>query len=209
LPCFFLFTSRLEMKHFLRKLLGLLFSYMSWTSGIILAISRSWRVWKVDSEIVPMVSIGLWEVFYIQNLNMSGVLVETEQVGVMDESWALPDEITYGQELILLANLMKLVVLIFGTMTLWVSWIKAPYPEFLRMYYNICICLLLLSPCCTLSAVIWNFSADFSGETTFDFPESFPIKKEALIREEGSYILPLGIITAAMSFVSALSFLFE
>lgn len=121
------------MKHFLRELLGLLFSYMSWTCGIILAMSRSWRVWEVDSEIVPMVSIGLWEVFYIQNLNISGVLVKMGQVCVMDGSWALPDEITYAQELIVLANLMKSVVLSFGTMTLWVSWIKSPYPEFLRI----------------------------------------------------------------------------
>uniref|UniRef100_G3U4X6 Uncharacterized protein n=1 Tax=Loxodonta africana TaxID=9785 RepID=G3U4X6_LOXAF len=200
---------RLEMKHFLRKLLGLLFSYMSWTCGIILAMSRSWRVWEVDSEIVPMVSIGLWEVFYIQDLNISGVLVKMGQVCVMDGSWALPDEITYAQELIVLANLMKSVVLSFGTTTLWVSWIKAPYPEFLRMYYRICTHLLLLSSCCTLSAVIWNFSADFSGETTFDFPESFPVKKEALIRERGSYVLPLAITTTFLSVISAFSFLFE
>ncbi|XP_023595245.1 uncharacterized protein LOC111822153, partial [Trichechus manatus latirostris] len=201
--------SRLEMQPFCRQLFGLLLSYMSWTSGIVLAISRSWRVWEFDSKVVPVVFIGLWDVFYIQKVDISGVLVEMAQEHVMNESWAISDEISYAQDMILLANFIKLPVLIFGTLTLWVSWIKAPYPDFLRMYYKMCACLLLFSSVCTASAVIWNFYADFSGNTTFDFPPSFPVKKEALIGKRWSYVLPLGITTASMSVISALSFLFE
>lgn len=207
--CLYLVCSQPELKYFFLKLLGLFFSYLAWALGICLASSRSWRVWEFNSNIVPLVFIGLWEAFYFQRFNISGSIVELPMHNRINGSWVISDEILYGQDLILLANFMKSVVLVFGSMALLVCWIHAPYPDFLRLCYNISAFFLVFSSSCTMITVSWNFAVDFYGETTLDFPPSFPTGKETLIRKHFSYVFPLGLTTGTLSLISAAMFFCE
>ncbi|XP_021545880.2 uncharacterized protein LOC110580198 [Neomonachus schauinslandi] len=198
-----------ELKHYFLKLIGLFFSYLAWAFGISLASSRSWRVWEFNSNIVPIVFIGLWEAFYFQKFNISGSIVELPMHSRINGSWVISDEICYGQGLILLANFMKSVVLIFGSVALLLCRIHVPYPDFLRLCYNISAFFLVISSSCTTITVSWNFAVDFYGQTTLDFPLSFPIGKEILIRKHFSYVFPLGLTTATVSLISAAMFFCE
>lgn len=189
--------------------MGLFFSYLAWAFGISLANSTSWRVWEFNSNIVPIVFIGLWDAFYLQKFNISGAIVELPMYCRINGSWVISDEIWYGQDLILLANFMKSTVLIFGSVALLVCWIHAPYPDFLRLCYNISAFFLTCSCSCTMITVSWNFAVDFYGQTTLDFPLRFPIGKEMLIRKHFSYVFPLGITTSTLSLISATMFFCE
>ncbi|XP_042782766.1 uncharacterized protein LOC122212857 [Panthera leo] len=197
---------QLELKHLFLKLMGLFFSYLAWAFGISLANSRSWHVWEFNSNIVSIVYIGLWEYFYFQKFNISGAIVELPMYDRINGSWVISDEIWYGQGLILLANSLNCVALIFGSVALVVHWIHVPYPDFLRLCYNISAFFLICSCSCTAITVSWNFAVDFYGQTTLDFPLSFPIGKEMLIRKRFSYVFPLGITTATLSLISAAMF---
>ena len=64
-------------------------------------------------------------------------------------SWIISDEIWYGQDLTLLANFMTPLALIFGSVAL-VTWIKAPYPDFIQLYHRASAFLLLLSGSCII-----------------------------------------------------------
>lgn len=201
--CLYPVIRQLELKHLYLKLMGLFFSYLAWAFGISLANSRSWRVWEFTSNIVSIVYIGLWEAFYFQKCSISGAILEWPMYGRINGSWVISDEIWYGQGLILLANSLNCVVLIFGSVALVVRWIHVPYPDFLRLCYNISAFFLICSCSCTAVTASWNFAVDFYGQTTLDFPLSFPIGKEMLIRKRFSYVFPLGITTATLSLISA------
>ncbi|XP_047572987.1 uncharacterized protein LOC125092636 [Lutra lutra] len=209
LDYFYMALGQSELKHSFLKVLGLFFSYLAWALGISLASSRSWRVWEFNSNVVPIVFIGLWEVFYFQRFNISGSIVELPMRNRMNDSWVISDEIWYGQDLILLANFMKSVVLIFGSMALLVCWIHVPHPDFLRSCYNISAFFLVFSSSCTMITVSWNFAVDFYGQSTLEFPLSFPIGKAMLIRKHFSYVFPLGVTTATLSLLSAAMFFCE
>nr|XP_058147460.1 uncharacterized protein LOC131277209 [Dasypus novemcinctus] len=202
--------SQLKMKlHLLRKCFGLFLAYLTWASGLVLANSKSWRVWEFDSNIIPIMFIGLWEVFYFQKFNISDSLVELPVHTQLNMSWVISDEIAYGQDLMLLANFMKTIVLVFGSEALWVSWINGPYPDFLQTCYNNAAIFLFLAGTCTLTTVSWNFAVDFLGQTTLNFPENFPVDKEILTRKHLSYVFPLGITTVIVSLISSAMFLCE
>ncbi|XP_006195275.1 uncharacterized protein LOC105094111 [Camelus dromedarius] len=194
------------MKLLFFKVTGLFLSYLVWTFSIILARSRSWHVWEFDSKIVPIVFIGLWEALYFQKFNVSGSIVELPMHSKINSSWVISDEIWYGQDLMLLANFMMSTVLIFGSVALWVSQIKAPYPGFLQLCYNTAALFLLLSCSCTMISVSWNFTVEFYGETTLDFPITFPVEREMLTKKHFSYVFPLGITTTVLSLLSATMF---
>ncbi|XP_069873422.1 uncharacterized protein [Dipodomys merriami] len=198
-----------EVKHWICKLTGLLCTYVAWAFGLSLAKSRSWRMWEFDSNIIQFVFIGLWEAYYYQKFNISGSVVELPMHSSINASWIISPELQYGQDMILLANFMKSVVLVFSTEATLVSWIKAPYPHFLRSCYNISIFFLVLSSVCTVGAVSWNYAVEFYGQTTLDFPDTFPVEKDALIKKHFSHVFPLGILTAAFSLFSATMFMFE
>nr|XP_012610740.1 uncharacterized protein LOC105866099 [Microcebus murinus] len=191
------------------KLTALLFSHLSWCFGLLLANSRSWHVWEFDSKTVPIVFIGLWEAVYFQRVNISNVLVDLPMRTVINDQWIVSDEIKYGQALILLANFIKLLVLIFSTTATVVSWIEAPYPDFLQLYYRISAFLLFASSCCTAGTVINHFAADFHGQTTLDFPVQFPVTKDMLVRKHVTYVFPVGVATAVLSLAGAAIFLAE
>jgi hypothetical protein len=57
--------------------------------------------------------------------------------------------------------------------------------------------------------VIWNYAVDFYGQTTLDFPGTFPVTKEALIKKHLSHVFPLGMLTATFSLISAVMFMSE
>ncbi|XP_048191455.1 uncharacterized protein LOC125343237 [Perognathus longimembris pacificus] len=188
---------------------ALVCTYVTWALGIILAISRHWRIWEFDTSEIQIVFIGLWKVYYYQKGNNSDVLRSVTMHTGGNESWVIPPEIQYGRDLILLANFMKSVVLIFSTEASIVSWIKAPYPDFLRSHYNISVLFLLLSSFCTLAAVFWNHIVDFYGHTTFQFTSTFPVQKEELFMKHFSYVLPLGIFTVTLSVSTAAMYVYE
>ncbi|XP_064339285.1 uncharacterized protein LOC135320269 [Camelus dromedarius] len=195
-----------EMKHLFFKVMGLFLSYLAWGFGISLARSRSWRMREFDSKTVPIVFIGLWEPFYFQKFNISGSIAELLMHSKINSSWVISDEIWCGQDLMLLANFMMSAVLIFGSVALSVSWIKAPYPGFLQLHYNTAAFFLLLSCGCTMITVSWNFTVEFYGETILDFPITFSIKREMLTKKCFSYMFPLGITTTILSLLSATMF---
>nr|XP_020739127.1 uncharacterized protein LOC110131088 isoform X1 [Odocoileus virginianus texanus] len=193
------------MKYFLKPICVFL-TYLVWAFGLILAHSRSWRVWDFDSDIISVVFIGLWEAFYRQKFNVSGVMVELPMYSVINSSWVVSNEISYGQDLMLLANFMMSVALIFSSVALLVSRVKGAYPDFLRLCYRASALLLSLSCACATTTVSWNFTVDFYGQTTLDFPITFPLEREMVTKKHLSYVFPLGITTSILLLVTALLF---
>lgn len=195
-----------DLKRLYYEMIGLLFSYLSWAQGIGIANSRSWRVWELDSKIYPIVFFGLWDAFYLKVVNVSGSMHELPRYLIIDESWVISNEIYYGQGLILLANFIKSAALVFCSLAFFVTYINGPYREFRRMYYNISASLLFFSSGCTLLTVIWNFTAEFYGQSTFDFPPNFPVGIEMVKQKRMSYVFPVGITTSVLSLISAIVF---
>ena len=191
------------------KSIRVLLNYLVWVLGLILAHSRSWRVWEFDTDIVSVVFIGLWEAFYRQKFNVSGIMVELPMYTMINSSWVISDEISYGQGLMLLANFMMSGALIFSTVALFVSRNKAPYPDFLRLCYKASALLLFLSCAGITIAVSWNFTVDFYGQTTLDFPITFPVEREMVTNKRLSSVFPLGTTASILLLVSALLFYCE
>ncbi|KAM7041383.1 uncharacterized protein WM277_010775 isoform 1-T1 [Molossus nigricans] len=188
------------------KRLALILSYLFWALSLGLAKSTSWRVWEFDSNIVPIMFIGLWETFYVQTLNVSGYMVSVSTYTMINESWVTPDEIYYAQNLVLLANFVTPVALVFASLAVWASWINAPYPDFFRLCYNIAASHLFFSCFCITLAVSWNFAVDIYGQTTLEFPPNFLVRKEMVNTKHISYVLPLGVTAASLSLISAVIF---
>lgn len=188
------------------KILALGFSYLSWALSLAIANSTSWRVWEFDSDVIPIMFIGLWETFYVETLNVSDHMVNVSTYAKLNESWVTPDEIFYGQNLVLLANFVMPVALVFASLAVWASWIKAPFPGFTRAFYTIAALCLLFNCFCITLTVSWNFSVDFYGQTTLEFPPNFPVDKHMLINKRISYVLPLGITVASLLIISAVIF---
>ena len=193
------------MKDFLRPICVFL-TYLAWVFGLILAHSRSWRVWEFDSDIVSVVFIGLWEAFYRQKFNVSGVMVELPMYSAINSSWVVSEEVSYGQGLMLLANFMMSVALVFSSAALLVSRARAPHPEFLRLCHQASAGLLFLGCACAAVTVSWNFAADFYGQTALDFPITFPLEREMVTKKHLSYVFPLGTTTSILLLVTALLF---
>ncbi|XP_053524176.1 uncharacterized protein LOC128627871 [Artibeus jamaicensis] len=193
---------------FFSKRLALVLSYVSWVFSIGISISKSWHVWEFDSDVITMMYIGLWETSYVQRVNTSGNILKLPMRAELNESWDVPQEIYYGQELMLLANFMTPVTLYFGSLAVWVSWTDALYPDFLQACY-ISALFLIVSGFCITVTVSWNFIADIYGKTTLDFPPDFPVGREMVKVKYISYVLPLGIVSVILALVSALIFSYE
>ncbi|CAD7681746.1 unnamed protein product [Nyctereutes procyonoides] len=159
-----------EVKHYFLKLTSLFFSYLAWAPGISL----------LKSNIV-----GLWEALQFQKLKALAPLLSCRING----NWVISHKIWYGQDLILRANFIKSVVLIFGSVALLFCRIHAP---------------------CSYTAITvsWNFAVDFYGQTTPDFPLSFPTRKE-MLRRKCFYMFPLGLTAATLSLITAAVFFCE
>ncbi|XP_040599742.1 uncharacterized protein LOC101840601 [Mesocricetus auratus] len=197
------------VKEWIFRLSGFLCSLLSSAFGIILAGSRYWRLWEFDSDVVQLVYIGLWEAYYHQELQISGSVIRILVHSPVNSSWIISPEFRCAQKLILLAMFIKPVVVIFSSATIRVSIIKASVPEIQIVCYKCSVLILLLSSLCTVLSVTWNHVVDFYGETTFDFPPNFPVRKEDLIKKHHTHVFPIGVMTTTLSLLAMIMFLFE
>lgn len=137
---------------------------------------------------------------------MSGLKLEVSVFARLNKSWGIPDEIYYGQDLMLLANFRGPVSLVFSTLVVWASWIRAPFPHFSYTCYNTDALHLSLSCFCLTLTVAWNFITELSGQTTLEFPPKFPVNKDMVHSKRISYVLPLGVLASIFSLISVMIF---
>nr|XP_006250573.1 uncharacterized protein LOC102554799 [Rattus norvegicus] len=201
--------SSAEAKEWIFRLASLLCSFMVWGFGISLATSRYWRLWEFNNKALQLVYIGLWEAYYYQEVNKSGSITRVPVHSAMNSSWTISLEIEYARGLILLANFMQPIVLIFSSVAIMVCWIRAPYPDFMMLCYNTSVLFLVLNIICTVLAVSWNHVVDLYGESTLDFPPTFPVGKDDLLRKQKTHVFPLGMLTAVLSAISIIMLLYE
>lgn len=191
------------------RLTGFICSFLSSGLGLILASSQYWRLWEFDNNVVQLVYIGLWEAYYYLEFNTSSsvnsILVHTR----INSTWNLSPEFRCAQGLTLLAMFIKPVVVIFSSASIRVNIIKAPVSKIQILSYKCCVIILILSSICTVLSVTWNHVVDLYGETTLDFPPTFPVKKADLIKKHHTHVFPIGIMTAILSLLGMIMFLLE
>ncbi|XP_014301980.1 uncharacterized protein LOC106694620 [Myotis lucifugus] len=193
----------------LLKSLAVVLAYVSWAFSMGIANSRSWRVWEFNSQSIAVMYIGLWETYYVETFNVTGLNLNVSVSAKLNASWGIPDEIYYGQDLLLLANFLAPVALVFSTLAVWASWTRSPYPLFFRSCYNTAAVHLFLSCFCLTLTVAWNFIVDLFGQTTLEFPQKFPVSKEMISSKRISYVLPLGVLACIFSLVGAIIFVMD
>ncbi|XP_051034670.1 uncharacterized protein LOC127217704 [Phodopus roborovskii] len=198
-----------EGKEWFFRLTGFLCSLLSLVFGIILVSSQYWRLWEFDNKAVQLVYIGLWEACYYQEFNISCSVTRVLVHSPINASWTVSTEFQYAQNLILLAILIKPVVLVFSSVAIRMSITKASVPEIQLLCNKCCVLVMALSSLCTVLSVTWNHVVDLYGETTFDFPPTFPVRKEALIKKHHTHVFPIGVVTAILSLIAMFMFLFE
>ncbi|XP_005406604.1 PREDICTED: uncharacterized protein LOC102020138 [Chinchilla lanigera] len=191
------------VKQQIYALIILLFSFVIWVFGIVLMNSLSWRVWEFDKEGILIAFIGLWKAQYYVRGGISGsahiIVVESK----ISSDWTHAIELEYAKDLMVLVNFLQSAALILCTVAFIVSRLKTTYPDFLQFYYRTSAVLLLLSSGCVALAVSWNYAMDISGQSTLDFPLSFSVDKEDVIKKHLSHVFPLGMVTAALSLLNS------
>lgn len=188
---------------------GFLCSLLSSGLGIILARSRYWRLWEFNNKVVQLVYIGLWEAYYHQEFNVSGSVTRILMHSSVNSTWTISPEFQYSQNFILLATLIKPIVLVFISVAIRGSFTKASLPHIQIVCYKCSVLILILSSLCTIISVTWNHVVDLYGETTLDFPPTFPVKKEALIKKHSTPVFPIGLLTTTLSLLGVIMFLFQ
>lgn len=188
---------------------GFLCSLLSSGLGIILARSKYWRLWEFDSKVVQLVYIGLWEAYYHQEFTISGSATRILMHSSINSTWTISPEFQYSQNLILLATLIKPVVLVFISAAIRVSFTKASLPYIQIVCYKCSVLILIISSLCTIISVTWNHVVDLYGKSTLDFPPTFPVKKEALIKKHSTPVFPIGLLTTTLSLIGVIMFLIE
>ncbi|KAL1765439.1 spermatogenesis associated multipass transmembrane 2, partial [Sigmodon hispidus] len=188
---------------------GFVCSLLSSALGIILASSQYWRLWEFENNVIQFVYIGLWEVYYHLEFNISGSITTILVHSPVNSTWTLSPEFRCAQSLILLAMLIKPVVVIFSSAAIRVNIIKVSVPEIQILCYKCCSVILVLSSLCTALSVTWNHVVDLYGESTLDFPPTFPVRKIALVKKHYTHVFPIGIMTTILSLLGMVMFLFE
>lgn len=196
-------------KPLLLKTLAVLLGYVSWACSLGIANSRAWRVWEFNSTVISTMYIGLWESTYEETVSREGAGVKVTVRTTLNSNWGIPNEIYYGQDLMLLANFLAPVALVFGTLAVWAGWMCAPYPRFFRICYNIAALHLSLTCFCLTLTVGWNFIVDLFSHTTLKFPPEFPVSKDMIRSKRVSYVLPLGLLACSFSFAGAVLFILD
>ncbi|XP_001065393.2 uncharacterized protein Samt2 [Rattus norvegicus] len=198
-----------EVKEWIFRVTGFICSLLSLGFEIILASSRYWRLWEFDNNVVQLVYIGLWEAYYHWEFNFS----DTETIILVHSSvnstWTISPEFQCARNLMLLTILIKPVVVIFSSAAIRVSIIKSSVHEIQIVCYKCSVLILIITSLCTIISVTWNHVVDFYGITTLDFPPTFPVKKEALIKKHSTHVFPLGLLTTTLSLFGVIMFLFE
>ncbi|XP_010616010.1 uncharacterized protein LOC104857662 [Fukomys damarensis] len=192
------------VKQHICALIAFLSSSVAWVLGITLVSSISWRVWELDSQVVPLAFIGLWNARYYVRRNNSGTVVDMPVQTSIHSGWTQATELQYAKDLMVLVNFTQPAALILSTVAFLVSRLEPTYPEFLRLYYRSSALLLFLSSGCVALAVSWNYAMDMYGHSTLDFPGEFAVDKEAVTKKHFSYVFPLGIVTATLSLLSGI-----
>ncbi|XP_021045095.1 uncharacterized protein LOC110315357 [Mus pahari] len=210
MDCYTFNTKRFSgVKEWIFRVTGFLCSLLSSGLGIILANSKYWRLWEFDNNVVQLVYIGLWEAYYHWEFNFPDpetiILVHSP----INSTWTISPEFQCARSLILLAMLIKPIVVIFSSAAIKVSIIKAAVPEIQIVCYKCSVLILILSSLCTIISVTWNHVVDLYGETTLDFPPTFPVKKEALIKKHSTHVFPMGLVTTTLSLLGVIMFLYE
>uniref|UniRef100_A0A8C6GQ92 Uncharacterized protein n=1 Tax=Mus spicilegus TaxID=10103 RepID=A0A8C6GQ92_MUSSI len=186
MDCYTLNTKRFAGLVWIFRVTGFLCSLLSLGFGIILANSKYWCLWEFDSNVVQLIYIGLWEAYYHWEFNFSGTETIILVHSPVNSTWTISPEFQCARNLILLEMLIKPVVVIFSSAALRVSIIKASVPEIQIVCYKCSVLILILSSLCTIISVTWNHVVDLYGNTTLDFPPTFPVKKEALIKKHNT-----------------------
>ncbi|XP_006256883.1 uncharacterized protein Samt2l3 [Rattus norvegicus] len=197
------------LKEWIFILTGFLCSLLSSGLGIILARSKYWRLWEFNSKVVQFVYIGLWEAYYHQEFNISGSATRILMHSSINSTWTISPEFQYSQNLVLLATLIKPVVLVFISAAIRVSFTKASLPYIQIVCYKCSVLILIISSLCTIISVTWNHVVDLYGKSTLDFPPTFPVKKEALIKKHNTPVFPIGLLTTTLSLLGVFTFLIE
>ncbi|XP_036031669.1 uncharacterized protein LOC118575094 [Onychomys torridus] len=190
------------------KLSALLSSLFALVFETVIASSQCWHPWRIDN-ILQLVSFGLWETYTPKEFNASWTVSKTLVHTPTDSTRTTSPEFQIAQTLIVWAILMKPVVLIFGIVAITISCMEDPFVEMATYCYNVSASVLCVSSLFTLVSVSWNHFIDHYGQTSLEFPSYFPVSKEALITKYCTTVLPLGILTAAISLFSAVIFLSE
>ncbi|XP_031232496.1 uncharacterized protein LOC116095104 [Mastomys coucha] len=196
-------------KEYIYKLSGLFSSISTFVFEILIASSLCWRLWEFDNNDVQFVSFGLWEVYYPQQVNISGTLTTILVYTPIDSTWNISTEFLYAQNLIVWAILMKPVVLVFSIMAIKLSFMKDSLVDMQICCYKVSALILSVSSVFTFVSVTWNHMVDLYGQTTLDFPSDFPVKKEALRNKHLTAMLPVGLLIATMSVFGVIMFLSE
>ncbi|NP_082830.2 uncharacterized protein LOC73495 [Mus musculus] len=196
-------------KEYIFRLSGLICSLTAVVFEIILANSRCWRLWEFDDKTVQFVFFGLWEAYYHQVFNISGSTTRTLVHSPINSTWTISPEFHYAQTLIVWAILLKPVVLLFNAMAVKIDYTNDSFVKGQMLLYKISASLLCISSLCTFVSVSWNHVVDLYGQTTLDFPPSFPVKKKDLKMKHYTAAFPIGVLTATMSLFGVIIFLFE
>ncbi|XP_021009623.1 uncharacterized protein LOC110287307 [Mus caroli] len=176
---------------------------------IILANSRCWRLWEFDDKIVKFVFFGLWEAYYHQEFNISGSTIRILVHSPINSTWTISPEFHYAQKLIVWAILLKPAVLLFNALAVNIDYRDDSFVKAQILLYKISASILSISSLCTFISVSWNHVVDLYGQTTLDFPRSFPVKKEDLKMKHYTAAFPIGVLTATMSLFGVIIFLFQ
>ncbi|EGV92944.1 hypothetical protein I79_015718, partial [Cricetulus griseus] len=191
------------------NLTGVLSNLSAWVCEIVIANSQNWRLWEFDNAVVQFVSFGLWEAHYPQEFNVSGTAIKMLVHTPIDSTWIISPEFHYAQNLIIWAMLMKSAVLGFSMLAIMISFMRDPFIEMQIYCYKVSALVLCVSSLFTFVSVSWNYMVDLYGQTTFDFPPDFPVKKEAMISKHFIAIFPLGVLTSTMSLFGMTMFFSE
>ncbi|XP_021044375.1 uncharacterized protein LOC110314279 [Mus pahari] len=191
------------------RLSGITCSLIAMLFEIILARSRCWRLWEFDDKIVQFVIFGLWEVYYPQVFNVSGSTIQVLVHSPINSTWTISPEFYYAQTLVIWAILLKPAVVIFNAMAIEISYMKDSLVKAQILLYKISAFILCINSLCTFVSVSWNHVVDLYGQTTLDFPPSFPVKKEDLKMKHYTAAFPIGVLIATMSLFGVIIFLFE
>ncbi|OBS59561.1 hypothetical protein A6R68_09314 [Neotoma lepida] len=198
-----------NVKEYIFKSSGLLCTISALVFEIILSNSRCWRLWDFDNKVVQFVCIGLWQIYYPQDFNISGSMTRMLVYTPITSTWTMSLEFQCSQDLIMWAILMKTIVLIFSLVAIKISSMNDPFTEIEFFCYRMSAIILGVSSILTFVAVTLNHLVDIYGHTTFDFPPYFPVKKEDIIKKHCTIVFPVGVLTANMSLFGAIMFLYE
>ncbi|XP_020861897.1 claudin-3-like [Phascolarctos cinereus] len=193
-----------KIRQFFSLMTATIFALVSWFLCIDVANSVYWRVWYFHSQKISIMWIGLWRFCYLQHSsNMQHKTVVCMQI---NSSWVYPIEFHYGKDLITLPIFLQVTGMIFSLGAFLIIFKNEPYPHFIDTCHLIAGCCFILSSISVGVSVTWNTYMDLRGHSTLEFPRQFPVKMNKITKREIGLSFPMGISSAASSFISGIFF---